>query len=312
MLAALLLLLSLLVSCARADCDYDDDWCCDPRTWCEAWHFSFYQFLFGMFFYGIVITLTNKMKLTRLARDMIQTGRATPATVVAVQSKRLTKEDAPFTLLEHAGLVEFQDSSRNLVLKWIKITNAHFQEIKIAAAVDELPTLTGQEAFFTSITEERLQSLTSSAIKGGTHQVMIYNWPSYPNSAVSSDARAVEFPVGMKILYSVLLLLTAGGMLFLFGWFAQIYNYNLLEAGAKCLLLLVVQMAAVGLVWSMFACLGTYEKEQNFILQDHVRVVSGGGGGSTAGKPDNNATGYGAAGSRRRTLSPKHGMSHVC
>lgn len=290
--APYLLILSLL-SLVRADCDYDDDWCCDPRSWCEALHFALFQFLFGFAFYCVLGTFLSQAKLARLAREMIQTGRAILAKVVAVQSKRLTTEEAPFTSLEHAALVEFQSPTRDLVLKWVKITEADFQEI-LGVAV--LPTITKEaEHYFTSVTEARLRSLSTT--RGRTRQLMIYHWPTYPKSAVSSDVRSVAFPIAMKVFYSVLALFLAAVMMFLFGWFFQTYNYNLSQAGAKFLVLVVVQIHAVGFVWIMFALLETFEKERNFILKDHVRVVGG------VGKSDNDA-GYGPVGEVDTPLLP--------
>lgn len=270
------LLLLLLVSSVQADCDYDDDWCCDPRTWCEAWHFAFYQFLIGMLFYSFTSTLLDKAKLLRLARGMIQTGRATPAKVIAVQSKRVNMQDAPFAIMEYAALVEFQSlPSRDVVLKWVKITNARFQEIKTDLGGQLMPTIPSQEIYYTSITQASLQSLRALRASRGMHELIIYNWPAYPKSAVSSDVRSVDFSNLQKIVFPVLFLFMAGMMVFMFGWFASIYNYNLFQAGTKFLLLVVVQIVDVCLVWRIVACLKEFEKERNFILNDHVQVVGG-------------------------------------
>lgn len=268
-LARLWLILLLVVSSAKGDCDYDDDWCCEPRSWCEAFHFALYQFLISLMLYAMLRGFLDNAKVVHLAREMIKSGRATSAKVIAVKSKRTNSDDAPFAMFEYAALVEFIGPfSRDVLLKWVKINRTDFQEIKTAIG-GELQT-TGKE-YPMFVSEANLQSLKQAS--SGVHNLIIYSLSAYPKSAVSGDPGTVGLHTLSKILYAVLVLLDGGMLVFLFVWFAQIYDYNLLQAGFKFILLLVVQIASLGVVWCIYACFNTFEKEKNFILTDTVRVL---------------------------------------
>lgn len=265
------LLVVLLASAARADCDYDEEWCCDPQTWCEAFHFAFYQFMSGLLFYAILITFLDNAKLSRLARQIIQSGRATSATVIAVTSKQVSSKDAPFRLYEYAALVEFPTLPRDTVLKWVKIKRASYEEL----LKSDLGRITVNDRLYPmQITETTLESLKHAS--SGVHELTIYSLTGFPKSAVSSDPppSAAGLTVIQKIGLSFVALLMGGMLAFLFVWFASIYDYHLLKAGLKFVLLLVVQIASVGVVRWLNSSVNFYEKEKNWILMDTVYVSS--------------------------------------
>jgi hypothetical protein len=87
--------------------------------------------MFMVTFYTILRVFIEKAKLVHLARQIIQSGRATMAKVVADKSKRLTSDDAPFQYHEYAAPVEFPSTvSCEIMLKWVKVNRACFEEIK--------------------------------------------------------------------------------------------------------------------------------------------------------------------------------------
>ena len=284
-LLAAILLLSSTAQTARADCDYDDEWCCDPRTWCEALHFGFYLFLASLMLSAGAVSVYDRHLQERLARDIVRQGTTTSAKVLAVQAKRLNTEDAPFAIMEYAALVQFTPPASfpsDIVIKWVKIKEAQYKQLAASlsstgssgGAVQHLPTILRHfEAHPQVISEETLQSLREANARAMA-EMQVHTLPEYPKSAVCGDPTASGFNICQKIVYATILLLCTGSCIFLVLWFASTYEYNFFQAGAKIVVIVASVMLAVwGALW-IHKVFDRPSAERDFILTDEVRTGS--------------------------------------
>lgn len=282
-----MLLLSSSDQTARADCEYDDDWCCDPQTWCEALHFGFYLFIISLLLTAIAGAVYEQYLLGRLARDVVRQGTATSAKVLAIQAKRRNTEDAPFAIMGYAALVQLTPPGRfpsDAIIKWVKISEAQHQQLAVSLSssgsgggtVQHLPTtLRYGESHPQVISEDTLQQSLKEANAGKMEEILVYTWSEYPKLAVSGDPNASGFNKLEKILFTALLVGCSGLFIFLVLWFASTYEYNLFQAGAKFGVLVAFVILAVGIPLLIRQVLKVYyraDAERDFFLTDEVRV----------------------------------------
>jgi hypothetical protein len=161
--------------------------------------------MFMVTFYTISRVFIEKAKLVHLALQIIQSGQATMGKVVAVKSKRLTSDDAPFQYHEYAALVEFPSTVFcEIMLKWVKVNRACFEEIK--TVVQHQTTETEYPA---SLTGTNLQSLKNAS--KGLYELTIYSSSQIPKSAVSNDPGVVGLHVFSKVMIFSGLIVMRGG-----------------------------------------------------------------------------------------------------
>lgn len=265
----LLGVLSLSISVpSLADCEYDKEWCCDPRTWCEAFHHALYQFAFVLLVVTAASPLYYYSKLVRLARDVMQKGTATQARVITIAARRLTSDDAPFEVFEHACLVEFSPQlAERKTLKWVKIGKLKYLELS-SSIEEEMPTITKSD-FPLMIRTHELEVYRSTNLNSSS--VTVYSLSYYPESAVSTDLSSYGLNDVIKLLYVVCLIPSTGGMGFLLQDFVQEYDGHILDAGLK--LLVLVATSALAAIIPILVAHHYHKKRRNFILSDEVKVT---------------------------------------
>jgi hypothetical protein len=112
----------------------------------------------------------------------------------------LTSDDEPFQYHEHAALVEFPSTvSCEIMLKWVKVNRACFEEIKTVIG-SEIQHQTMEKEYPVLPTESNLQSLKNAS--NGLYELTIYSSSHFPKSAVSNDPDVVGLHDISKVIFS--------------------------------------------------------------------------------------------------------------